>query len=168
MFPPSMPGGAGVLMMTAKKMKGRKMRKATKKELKAFGAVLPGYPVGAGVALVPEATKKAVKSAAWSAGFDVVPVRGAGYDANYNGYLCLFRSYRHRSGRYRYHVGGGEYWSRSDFARHFDGSRALFSYCWRRFLKCGGAAAADDISAFLDDVAAEAVNNEKSPFYIYG
>jgi len=39
------------------------MRKATKKELKAFGAVLPGYPVGAGVALVPEATKKAVKPA---------------------------------------------------------------------------------------------------------
>ena len=66
----------------------------------------------------------------------------------------------------KYHVGGGVYWSRRDFARHFDGSRALFAYCWRRFLMARGCV--DDVSAFLDDVAAEVVNRPGSPFYIHG
>lgn len=68
----------------------------------------------------------------------------------------------------KYHVGFGEYWSKKDFARHFEGSRALFEYCWRRFLQVRLNIEPEYITDFLDDTAAEAVNNEKSRFYIYG
>ena len=143
------------------------MKKATNRQLKDWGAVIPGYPVRRGIALIPDPAAETVKAAAGAAGFDAVPLRGVGYDYNYGGWLYLFRSYYHRSRRYCYHIGGGAYWSRREFARHFDGSRALFAYCWRRFLK-SGAAGVDDVSAFLDDVAADAVNRPGSPFYIHG
>ena len=69
----------------------------------------------------------------------------------------------------KYRIGNGNYWARRDFRRQFDGSDTLFDHCWKKFLEnrsCFDGAEA--ITDFLEQCAAEAVNNEKSPFYIHG
>ena len=66
----------------------------------------------------------------------------------------------------KYYIGGGVFWSKKDFQRHFDGSTALFEYCWKKAIKiyCGDG----DLQELLEYIATETVNNEKSKFYIYG
>ena len=45
-------------------------------------------------------------------------------------------------------------WSRKDFESHFEGSRGLFNYCWRKFKQSGEqTTAAEDVMMFLNDVA---------------
>lgn len=71
------------------------MKKATNRQLKDWGALIPGYPVRHGIALIPDPAAETVKASA-------------------------------------------------------------------------GAAGADDVSAFLNDLAEDAVNRPGSPFYIHG
>lgn len=68
--------------------------------------------------------------------------------------------------KHRYYVGEGIYWTKSDFRKHFDGSDDLFEYCWRkaRYAYCGDG----DMQEWIEQIATEAVNDEKSRFYIYG
>lgn len=83
------------------------MKTANKKQLRQFGAVVPGYPVGAGVALILRGDLEKVKAAAAAAGFSAEALRGVGFDYNAGGSLYIFRSYLDRSRRYCYHIGGG-------------------------------------------------------------
>lgn len=68
--------------------------------------------------------------------------------------------------KHRYYVGNNRYWTKRDFRNHFDGSDALFEYCWRkaRYAYCGDG----DMQEWIEQFAAEAVNDEKSKFYMYG
>jgi hypothetical protein len=68
----------------------------------------------------------------------------------------------------------GQRWKKSDFERHFDGSKLLFERCWKRWLEYTRDISeinydSDwDILQFLDERAAEEVNDERSPCYIWG
>lgn len=56
----------------------------------------------------------------------------------------------------------------------FDGSRRFFEYCWRRYRAYRRAGAYDhghdaaDTVAALDEIASEAVNDPRNPYYLYG
>jgi hypothetical protein len=55
----------------------------------------------------------------------------------------------------------------------FDGSERLFEACWRdlqRGIRQGAidASTVDLAMVWLDDFASERVNDERSPFYLYG
>lgn len=65
-----------------------------------------------------------------------------------------------------YYAGEGIYWTKSDFRKHFDGSDELFEYCWRKAKQMYYGD--DDMFELLESIATEAVNDEKSRFYIYG
>ncbi len=55
---------------------------------------------------------------------------------------------------------------------HFDGSPDLFNACWRelcRTIQHGtDLDTQDDVDQWLEQLAAERVNNPRSRFYIYG
>lgn len=68
--------------------------------------------------------------------------------------------------KHRYYVGNSRYWTKRDFRNHFDGSDALFEYCWRKAKQMYYGD--DDMFELLESIAAQAVNDEKSRFYIYG
>ena len=58
-------------------------------------------------------------------------------------------------------------------AYNFAGSLRLFDSCWREYgnLLAGGwdePTSQLDVDQALDQIAAEKVNNPRSPFYIYG
>lgn len=55
-----------------------------------------------------------------------------------------------------------------DYKAEFDGSNRLFEACWRRYLRARRFLEIDDVSTFLDDMAAGLVNDSNSSFYIYG
>jgi hypothetical protein len=57
--------------------------------------------------------------------------------------------------------------------KKFSGSDALFNACWRQYRSYVNGAIDDpanilEVSDWLDNIAAEKVNNPKSKFYIYG
>lgn len=53
-----------------------------------------------------------------------------------------------------------------NFRNNFEGSDELFEYCWRKAKSayCGDG----DMQEWIEQIATEAVNDEKSRFYIYG
>ena len=70
----------------------------------------------------------------------------------------------------------GRRWKKSDFEHQFEGSKALFDACWRKFQVYINQVAGSeinwdtdfDIPQLLDDFAAELVNDEKSDFWMRG
>lgn len=64
--------------------------------------------------------------------------------------------------------------NRNECQARFDGSSRLFAACWRQLLAWQRQGAidtvttVDDACRWLDDIAAEKVNNPQSAFYIYG
>ena len=63
---------------------------ATRKELKSWGAVIPGYPIGRGEALVKTSSREVVLHNAEDAGFKMTPLVGVGHDYNFGGDLYKF------------------------------------------------------------------------------
>ncbi len=59
---------------------------------------------------------------------------------------------------------------KADYWEQFNGSRELFNACWRQLKRdvYTESMPADEISAWLEALAAERVNNPRSKFYIYG
>ena len=68
----------------------RKVIKATRKMMRSWGAVIPGYPLGRGEALIRDGEVEKVKANAKADGFDVEPLRCVGHDYNYGGELFAF------------------------------------------------------------------------------
>jgi hypothetical protein len=68
--------------------------------------------------------------------------------------------------KHRYYVGEGIYWTKSDFRKNFEGSDCLFEYCWRKAKRMYYGDG--DMFELLEAIATQAVNDEKSRFYIYG
>ena len=57
--------------------------------------------------------------------------------------------------------------------KNFDGSNRLFDNCWKTYKRYLNGSIDDpnnlsDVVGWLDSIASEKVNNEKSIFYIYG
>lgn len=63
---------------------------------------------------------------------------------------------------------------RAHYQPRFDGSRGLFNACWNQFQRYRREGAIDepqddeDVMQWLDEIAAEKVNNPQSRFWIYG
>lgn len=68
--------------------------------------------------------------------------------------------------KYRYYVGNNRYWRKSNFRNHFEGSDALFDYCWRKAKKMYYGDG--DMTELLESIASSVVNDERSKFYIHG
>lgn len=73
-------------------MKIGKYIKATRKMMRSWGAVIPGYPLGRGEALIRDGEVEQVKAKAKAKadGFDAKPLLGVGHDYNYGGDLYKF------------------------------------------------------------------------------
>jgi hypothetical protein len=58
---------------------------------------------------------------------------------------------------------------KNEAKKQFDGSNALFNYCWRKLLRIEKEnGIVEDVNNYLDTLAAEEVNDSSSRFYIYG
>lgn len=62
---------------------------------------------------------------------------------------------------------------KAHYRKEFDGSHALFDACWKvykRYLRdaIDNPENDDEVSAWLDNIASEKVNNPGSRFYIFG
>jgi uncharacterized protein (DUF427 family) len=56
-----------------------------------------------------------------------------------------------------------------DYFGAFEGSERLFNACWNAYRKAVREGnAIEDVSAFLDAMASDKVNDSKSVFYLYG
>jgi len=63
--------------------------------------------------------------------------------------------------------------NKGEIRKKFDGSHRLFESCWRQYMTWIKGAidppeCEQDVSDWLDQIAAEKVNNPRSQFYIYG
>lgn len=68
----------------------RKIIKATRKMMRSWGAVIPGYQLGRGEAIIREGEFEKVNANAKADGFNAEPLRGVGHDYNYGGDLYKF------------------------------------------------------------------------------